>query len=177
MRLTFTLMAVLLATATSALTVRKATVMQLTQDASLVVVGKIVSQAAYWEDGNIYTDVTVAIDQCYKGSPEGKTLVVKNYGGTVGETSQVVAGAPEFVPGDEVVLFLISWKGEYWIHSIALGEFAIVIDAGERYAVNDLSHVGLVDPATNREITQADEKITKVKLETLIQQVKAFARQ
>jgi hypothetical protein len=175
MKSTWIFAMLVVASTASALTVEKASIKKLTGDAALIVLGKVVSQESRWVDGNIFTYVTLAIDAQFKGAHRGKTVVVKNYGGTVGEISEEVAGAPVFAAGDEVLLLLIHWKGEYLIHSIALGKFAIVQEKNQRYAVNDLSNVTLVDPATKKEIAPPGEKFTKVKLETLIQQIKAFA--
>jgi len=176
MRLTWVFAALVVAVTASALTVKKASVKKLTEDAALIVRGKVVAQTPRWVDGNIFTFVTLAIDEQLKGDYRGKTVVVKNYGGTVGDLGQEVTGAPVFSAGEEVLLLLTFWKGEYMIHSIALGKFSIVQEKGERYAINDLTNVTLVDPATHQEFTSPAEKFNKVKLETLLQQIRAFAK-
>ena len=176
MRFKILVVAVLIATTASALTVKQASIKKLTADAALVVTGTVAAQEARWDDGNIYTYVTLDIARCLKGQAPGKTVVVKNYGGTVGEISEVVAGAPVFAEGKEVLLFLTLWRGDYFIHSIALGGFDIVQEGGARYAVNDLSHVTLVDPVTHKEIAEPGQKRTKIELESFVAQVRAFAR-
>ncbi len=177
MKFKWTLAAALLVTTAWALTVKQASIKKLTEDAALIVIGKVESQTAQWENGNIFTHVTLEVKQCLKGKLPNKFVVVKNYGGTIGETSQIVSGAPEFAPGKEVMLFLVAWRDEYYIHSIALGEFTLIQENNRRYAINDLSHVTLVDPVTHQKISEPEKKRTKVELEAFIQQVRDFVRE
>jgi hypothetical protein len=99
---------------TVAHTVARATTMiplsieQLTERAENVVRGHTLSAQSAWDGhGRIVTHARVQVDESFAGPlAAGGVVDVATYGGTVDSTSMIVIGAPSFVAGEEVVLFL-----------------------------------------------------------------------
>jgi len=73
----------------------------------IIVHGRVVDVRSYETAGRrtIERLVTVQVADAYKGEP-GRTVYFRVPGGQVGRYRRVMVGAPEFGPGDEVVLFL-----------------------------------------------------------------------
>jgi hypothetical protein len=54
------------------------------------------------------------------------TVEIRTKGGTVGDLTQRVSGAPEFKAGEEVVVFLHrAGERHFVVHSLALGKFEV----------------------------------------------------
>ncbi len=156
-----------------ALTVEKASLEKLVRDSHLIVTGKVVSSRSVWEGRNIFTYIRIRVSERLKGEHVGGEVTVKQLGGTVGTVSEIVDGSPTFRVGEEVILFLVAWKDAYWVHSIVLGKFSILEEEDERYAMNDLRNIGLVDPISKREITGVDEKMSRIPVETFLAEVRS----
>jgi hypothetical protein len=157
------------------LTVKKATVEELTASSELVVHARLGSSAARWEGNNIYTYTQLEVIDPIKGASADR-LTVKQLGGKVGQDALEVPGSPKLRQGEEVVLFLVRWNDAYWIHSIVLGKFSVKRDQGRVEAINDLNNVGLIDPATGSEITDAAGKINTIPLDLLKMQVRSYVQ-
>lgn len=73
-----------------------------------IVVGEVVDVHSYWNaDGTfILTDVRVAAHDVLKGNVKDRELTVTIMGGRVGETTTLIIGNPELIPGNSYVLFL-----------------------------------------------------------------------
>lgn len=80
---------------------------QLSQAASAVVRGRVLSQESRWnaEHTRIITLTTVVVEQSLKG-PSPSTVLIEQPGGAVGNIHVRVAGAVQFHPQTEYVLFL-----------------------------------------------------------------------
>lgn len=138
-----------------ALTLELTSLQELAVESELIVTGRIVSVEYVWEDEThraINTLLTVEVDQYVKGAGNA-SVVVRQLGGHIGEFGDEIPGVPAFAPGEEVVLFLVKFKGEYWIHSMALGAFRVSTeDAGQSIVYNYLPDVTVVDPETRQSI-------------------------
>ena len=81
-----------------------------------VVRGKVASLQSYWTAAygsrTIETKITLESVSCFKGQRSVSTLFEFTMpGGTVGDITMRIAGAPEFKQGEEWVLFLLpEWK-------------------------------------------------------------------
>lgn len=141
------------------LTVARITVAELTEQSSLVVLGRVVDIRYQWEDqrqSSVNTVLTVEVSRYLKGRG-GATVTVKQLGGRIGDFGDEVSGTPSFDVNDEVILFLVAHNGDYWIHSIALGAFNILTENdGQQYILNDLRTVSLVDPVTHAPVNPAE---------------------
>ena len=73
-----------------------------------IVVGEVVDVHSYWNaDGTfILTDVRVATHDVLKGKVQDRELTLTLMGGRVGETTTLIIGNPELIPGNSYVLFL-----------------------------------------------------------------------
>ena len=73
-----------------------------------IVVGEVVGVHSYWNaDGTfILTDVRVAAHDVLKGNEQDRELTLTIMGGRVGETTTLIIGNPELIPGNSYVLFL-----------------------------------------------------------------------
>lgn len=116
----------------------------LTADSEAVVHARVLEVHSYWNADRslIFTDVRAKPLQALKGDPT-EELVVTLLGGTVGETTLLIIGAPELRPGAEYVLFLT--------HVEADGD-----KAGWR--VRDLAQ-GVFDVVNGRAFSQADREL------------------
>lgn len=75
-------------------------------ESDVIVHGRVVDvRSAATGPGGIETFVTVAVVEALKGAP-GRHVLFRVPNGQVGRYRRVVAGAPEFAAGDEVVVFL-----------------------------------------------------------------------
>jgi len=61
----------------------------------------------------IQTDILVDVDDVYKGTPNNtKTITVRIDEGTIGDTEMVSDDYPDFIPGEEAILFLSEDDGD-----------------------------------------------------------------
>lgn len=157
-----------------ALTVEKASLEKLVRDSHLIVMGKVLSSKSVWEGNNIYTHITVRINGRLKGNYSAHEVTVKQLGGKVGEVGEIVDGSPTFRPGEEVILLLVSWQDAFWVHSIVLGKFAVLEENGERYAMNDLRNIGLIDPVTKHEIMGEEVKTSRIPLGSFLTEIRSL---
>jgi hypothetical protein len=79
---------------------------ELVDEAQSVVHGSVARKWSAWEDKQqvIWTHYEITVADSLKGAREGK-IVVSEPGGTVGDATMQVAGAPVYEVGEEVVLF------------------------------------------------------------------------
>ena len=99
---------------------------ELTRVSPVIVRGDVYSVDSAWEDGTIYTYVTVDVAEVFRGgAPE--RITIKQLGGVVGDTGLAISGQAEFVPGEDVLLFLglrprdntlmtsVMWQGKWTV--------------------------------------------------------------
>jgi hypothetical protein len=156
------------------LTVAKISLEEMTSRSNLVIYGTVVSAHSQWEGKAINTYTRVRVQETLKGT-DGEFVTVKQMGGRVGDITDEVTGSPELTQGEDVVLFLVEWQGNYWIHSIVLGKFSVVTQKGSLVAYNDFNNVGLIDPVTRREITDPTKKINAFPLESFLNEIRSLS--
>jgi hypothetical protein len=81
---------------------------ELITSSRVILTGEIKAVKSRWDANNekIYTDVKVQVAEVLKGQIQGDFVVFKQLGGTVGDDSTVIFGAPEYKKGQRVLLFL-----------------------------------------------------------------------
>jgi hypothetical protein len=160
------------------LTIKKTSVKEMTDTSQLVVLGKVTDIRYVWEDAGqraINTLFTIEVEEYIKGSGSG-TVVVRQLGGQIGDFGDHVSGAPQLNFDDEVVLFLQFHNGSWWIHSIALGVYAVVAqDDGQKYVLNDLRDINLVDEQSHK--VDAADTYTWMPVDEFIGQVREYVQQ
>ncbi|HEX3577743.1 MAG TPA: M57 family metalloprotease [Thermoanaerobaculia bacterium] len=123
--------------------------------AAAIVVGRILGAHVERSRFGIETVTTVAIDEAIKGNP-GTVANVHTPGGTLGAETRVVPGAPTFVDGERVLLFL-SRRGDggYVITDLGLGTFRLVRDEfGRELAVRNDADIEGWDAGGNVHVEQ-----------------------
>jgi len=127
-------------------------------DSRLIVTGRVVSVISAWDDhGSMaWTYVEVATDVVLKGGLE-TTFVLKQMGGTVGESGIQISGQPRFAPGERVLLYLNAAKdGSLHTAHALVGKFSIVRDSAGRDFVErsvDSREVQFLREANERDVT------------------------
>jgi hypothetical protein len=90
-----------------------------------IVTGTVLTSVPRRIDGRIVTETTVAVDRIYKGATE-PTVTVTTPGGQVDDERVVVFGAPSFVAGEAVLLYLEqAASGEVRTTALALGAYRL----------------------------------------------------
>jgi hypothetical protein len=121
----------------------------LARRADLIVRGTVQSSSsALTPDGKqVHTVTRIAVGRTLKGSAP-VVVEVRTPGGSVGDFSQKISGAPEFTPGEEVIVFLRRHgdSGRYGVDSFSLGKFNLSIDQGRRLVTQHVAGVGLQMP-------------------------------
>jgi hypothetical protein len=157
LRLTLGLLLLLAAGSLHATTALKLDLATLTDESSLIVIGKVDSREAKWDAGRtgIWTHHGVTVSETLKGTHE-KTRDVLTRGGVVGDTGQEVAGAGNLEIGDEYVFFL--WKdddGRLQLQGMVQGAFKITETGGVKHAASSLAGLTIVDPDTLKPVKEA----------------------
>src|SRR4030095_8928852 len=81
---------------------------QLITSSRVILLGDVVSIKSQWDlnHENINSFVKVRVSKVLKGQLQNDHIVFKQLGGTVGDNSTVIFGAPEYKAGQRVLLFL-----------------------------------------------------------------------
>lgn len=95
-----------------------------------ILVGEVRETTSQRHQGDIYTYVGIDVQEAIKGPfREGQTIVLRQLGGTVGEVTGTVSGAPRFREGDRALLFLDTWSdGALRVAHLFLGKYDLVED-------------------------------------------------
>src|ERR1044071_1302947 len=109
--------------------------------ARAIVRAKVLSVSSSFDEQNrIYTYITLRVREVIKGRITDRRIVIKEPGGQVGDQGSTIFGAPEFRPGEEVLLYLDTWNdGSLRVHQMFLGKFTVIADpqTGRRLVVRD----------------------------------------
>lgn len=118
-------------------------------DSPFVVRGEVSGVRSFWNDNRsrILTEISVTVSERYKGASPAEVRIVQ-MGGVLDGVRMTVAGSLEWVPGEDVVVFLEdSLPGRYRVAGFTQGKFAVQRDprTGEEYVVQaGLGNVELV---------------------------------
>lgn len=110
--------------------------------ARAIITGKVlkIESAIDERENRIYTYITVRVTEVIKGQITESKIVLKEFGGIVGDRVSVVYGNPQFTRGEKVLLYLGTHSdGSLRTYQLFLGKFSIVTDdaTGKRFAVRD----------------------------------------
>jgi hypothetical protein len=136
-----------------------ATTVRIPQDEDLIVGaraiirGRVLNVASAFDGDRVFTYTTIRVQEVLKGQISERRIVIKEQGGQVGSRGSIIWGTPQFVPDQNVLLYLTTRAdGSLRVHEMFLGKFDIVYD-----------------PATGKQIvTRAaiDENVTVMKSQT-----------
>jgi hypothetical protein len=92
----------------SATTLMRASLDKLVAGNRTIIVGEVLDVDSHWNDEGtfILTDVRVAVTDVLKGRLADRELTVTLMGGRVGDTTTLIVGGAELIPGNAYVLFL-----------------------------------------------------------------------
>ena len=119
---------------------------ELARFSTAIVTGRIADVATGRDihTGAIYTYVTVALDEVFKGDIPEREIIVKQLGGQISDEGLAVFNQATFVLNENVLLFLEARPRDRTLYTTALwqGKWAIERDAGsgERMAVRPGPH-------------------------------------
>lgn len=105
---------------------------ELTHRSSVVAVGKVTSLHAQWTNdrSRIVTQVTVAVDQFFKGASQNRTLVITVPGGEVDGVGELYSHAARFHTNEEVIVFAErDAGGNYRVAGGEQGKFTVTREA------------------------------------------------
>jgi hypothetical protein len=157
----------------SATTMLRADLSELAQSADAIVHGTVRRMESRWSgDGRrIITDVEIEVSETLKGQT-GKTVLVTQPGGQVGEIGQVVSGLASFTPGEEVVLFLERRGSQsFRVAGMAQGKYKVERSAdGTRVQAvpEPTGDTLLLDPDTRQPTTSSRRPLSLAELKTSI---------
>jgi len=104
------------------------TTKELTEKADAIIIGNVLEQKAQWnaEKNNIFTTVTVNVNEYLKGEAKSKRQTLVIPGGQVGEIGLKVTEAPNFTVGERALLFLSRGQNnDMSIVGLKYGKFSI----------------------------------------------------
>jgi hypothetical protein len=96
----------------------------------IIAYGRVVDTTVEWSDDRKRVDtlVTLQVGTYLKGGP-GETLVFRVPGGQVGRYRNVMVGAPQFVAGEEAVVFLnVRGSDHPFVFGLNQGVFRVRLD-------------------------------------------------
>lgn len=112
------------------------------------------------QQDRIYTYITLKVQEVLKGQITRRKIVLKQPGGQIGSRGTLVFGTPEFTVGENVILYLDTWRdGSLRVHQMFLGKFNVIRDpnTGGLFAVRNALDIGVQvlgqsskGPITNR---------------------------
>lgn len=162
-----------------AATLRRVGLEELVAGNETIVVGEVLDVHSYWNDEGtfILSDVRVAVDEALKGRTDG-ILTFTVPGGTVGETTVLIVGGPELVPGRRYVLFTApdALPGAPKVRSLrdhAQAVFDVVDDGAGGRAVSQARRLALVPDRLGR--SEPAGGPAGVALPALVETVRALA--
>jgi hypothetical protein len=134
----------------SAATVAVLTFDTLIQRSEYVVYGRAVGTRSFWDPATstIWTETELLVLDGAKGRT-GKTIVITEPGGVLGDIGHLFPGMPRFVGGEEVVLFLYSAPGNrIRVLGLQQGVYEVLHDrdSGERTVRPAVDHPELIVP-------------------------------
>jgi hypothetical protein len=127
-------------TAARATTVVSVSDVDLINRATDIVVARVLSMQSVWQPNTrqVFTDVTIAVDEILVGDLANRRLTVRLPGGRIGALDVLVQGSPAFQPGERVVLFLrVASDGRFRVVHLFQGKFSVVVSelTGEELAL------------------------------------------
>jgi hypothetical protein len=146
----------------NAITVLPISEKELTKRATIIVTGVVEDvYSAYNPEGTtIYTYITVDVTSSLKGDLKENNIILRQVGGMVGDRELTLPGAPDYEPGDELLVFAGPFgKTEYYgVLGIFYGKYDIKVDpsTGKKTVNGSSFTVTHVDPETSEELPRIE---------------------
>jgi hypothetical protein len=152
---------------------------ELTTDAGVVAYGRVVALEPQWLDErrSIETLVTLEVESYAKGDL-GRTVTLRVPGGQMGPYRSIMLGAPTFVEGEEVVVFLAS-SGPAIPHLVGLaqGVFRVRLDTatGARLVTPEIVRMPGAAALESTRVVRGEPSRRPAPLTAFLQEVRALA--
>ncbi len=123
-----------------------------------VIEGRVVDITSRRTDGgrSIFTYVTIDVTRTLAGDVDDNRIVLKEFGGFVGNDFSIVYGTPEYAVGERVLVYL-NTDDDGALHTafMMIGKFSIVTDGGRDYAVrrSAAEAVSVLPPLSDGSVT------------------------
>ena len=114
-----------------ATTVVQMTETDLAAQAAAVVLGRVTALQSHWDAGRgqIFTDVTLAVDEVLAGPALPASVTLRQPGGRIGGVHSWLEGSPEFLIGERVLVFLrVSRDGTLRVLQLYQGKLSVMTD-------------------------------------------------
>jgi hypothetical protein len=135
----------------------------LARRADAIVLGDVRAVRSSWDRSHsaIYTEVEVAPGEVLKGA-SSDSVWFEHLGGRVGDVTSVVAGTPAFVPGEQVLVFLVRGPaGGLRLLNLFQGKFSLERDPRSGR------------PVATRRIPDSNEVVDQITLDHVRSQIRA----
>lgn len=145
---------------------------ELADESDLVVLVEVVDQKVFLaEDGHVYTDTFLFVDDVLKGGAKiGTIVVVRQWGGTLDGVTYVLTGDARLSVGEVSVLFLADREpgsGVVFLTALSQSKFDVVESRdGTLVLSRDFNGLNFYDPWAEQPLTVV-EKQEQTTLETL----------
>lgn len=145
---------------------------QLGQQSSLVVQGKVADSRSYWNEKHtkILTETSIQVEQTHKGRAAGVVTIIQ-LGGVVGNVKVSVAGALQWNPGEEVLLFLERYGPDnYRVSGFSQGKFNVERDpdTGEPFIKRPALEGTEIQGAPAKDGVSMTSRVEPVPLQTFV---------
>jgi hypothetical protein len=173
------IMSLALISSASATTVLPISEEELTKRATVIAMGVVEDvRSEYATDGStIYTYIDVKVSRTLKGDVPDGTLKLRQLGGTVGDETVLLAGAPDYMIGEEFLIFAGPFiRTDYFgVLGIFYGRYDIGTDPSTgRKTVNGPSFSAThFDPQTHEELPRIDRP-DPVYLDDFISEIRSY---
>jgi hypothetical protein len=155
-----------------ATTIRKMELPELVKTSEAIVQGRIEQVYVRWDAQRkmAFTYVSITVDDPLKGERR-RSVLIRQLGGRIGALNQIVAGAPRFNVGDQVIVFLKAGNdGTFQVVGLNQGKYEIVEDV----AVANVSGVSVLDAKTGR--MSDGGFVSKAPLESFKSRIRGLSR-
>src|SRR5690349_5348324 len=103
----------------------------LAAQATAVVLGRVTAIGSHLDGarGQIFTDITLAVDEVVAGPALPSSVTIRQPGGRVGGLASWIEGSPEFTVGERVLVFLHAARdGSLRVLHLYQGKLSVMVD-------------------------------------------------
>lgn len=155
----------------------------LVRSSEFIVRGKVIRIETYEnEPGRVRSNVYFRIRTCYKGNlTEGQEIVLKMYGGTIGESTFFTIDDAQFENNQESILFLNrallkdQIKYRFYVTDFKLGKFNIINESGTEFILRDKYASESLEITQNNK-TQIISNRNKITVQDFINYLNSFIK-
>jgi hypothetical protein len=146
------MLAMVTAATAGATTLERMSLEKIAAAAPVIVRARFSENSVVRDEGEIWTLTSFDVEETWRGDPPAR-ITVRLLGGSLGDITSHVSGVPQFLPGEDVVLFLQpTARGDFSVVSWEQGTFRIHRQepGAQAFVTQDTASFATVDPATKR---------------------------